>query len=253
MEEMNLRKWAKKEMDLATAQVSFGAPDETKKEIFKYYEEAFLAYCDFLDHMEKLDRSDLSKTIFRQLLNEDPLVPIEDNDIDWVVIEGFDPSHDNASPGWSIYQCKRRSSLFKKVIYNKETGEIERTKYSDAERYICIDINTERVYSGGMGPVVLDELIPITMPYFPTGKIKIFTEEFKAYEDTGDFDTIGVLYCRLTDGRIKEIKRFFKENHETYKMVEIDRNEYLARKKKTEGRKQKQLNQIFDDVRRSNQ
>ena len=47
-------------------------------------------------------------------------------------------------------------------------------------------------------------------------------------------DTVGVLYFRMPDGEIKEVKRYFKEDHESKQMVEINQSEYLSRKKRVE-------------------
>lgn len=240
MEKNNaLKEWARREIDLATAG-DLGEAPEMKEEVDKIYEAAFQTFCKFVDETEGLDKPGIAKTILTQLLHENPLVPIEDNEEDWVIVEGFDPAVENDNPGWSIYQCKRRGSLFKKVTYDRKTGDVDETIFSDTERSICMDINTNQMYSGGMGPVVLNEMVPLTMPYAPVGKIRIFTEDFKCHEDyDGDFDTVGVLYFRDSDGRMTEVKRFFKEDHKTKQMVEINLTEYMARKKKAESRKGK--------------
>lgn len=235
----SLKEWARREIDLATAGEMREAP-EMKEELDNHYEAAYQAFCDFVDRTEGLDKPGIAKTIFTQLLHEEPLVPIEDNEEDWVIVEGFDPAAGNENPGWSIYQCKRRSTLFKKVTYERKTGEVEDTRFSDTGRAVCMDINSNQMYTGGMGPAVLDEAIPVTMPYQPMGKIRIFTEDFKCHKDfDGDFDTVGILYFRMADGQMKNVMRFFKEDYKTHEMVEIDKTEYFARKKKAESRKGK--------------
>lgn len=236
----SLKEWALREVKLATEGTSKDVPAEMKGEMDKHYEAAYRSFCDFIDRTEGLDKPGIAKTIFTQLLHEEPLTPIEDNEDDWVFAGGFDPAAGNDNPGWTIYQCKRRSTLFKKVTYDRKTGEVNETRFSDAGRAICIDINTNQMYTGGMGQVVLDEMMPVEIPYQPIGKIKIFTEDFKCHGDfKGDIDTVGVLYFRMADGQMKEIKRFFKEDHKTHQMVEINMTEYLGRKKKYESRKGK--------------
>lgn len=244
VETNTLKNWALKEIDLAKNLEG----DENE-----YYNAAYLAFCDFLDRTEHLDKPGIAKMIFTQLLHKEPLTPIEDDEDNWVIVEGFDPAAGNDNPGWTIYQCKRRPTLFKKVTYDRKTGEKDGVKFSDTGRYICIDINTEQMYTGGIGPAILDELFPISMPYSPLGKIKIFTEDFKCHEDfDGDFDTVGILYFRMPDGQMKEIKRCFKEDYKTHEMKEINMTEYLARKKKAEGMKKKKVNEVFDSERRVN-
>lgn len=246
----SLKEWALREVKLATEGTSKDVPAEMKGEMDKYYEVAYRAFCDFIDRAEGLDEPGIAKTIFTQLLHEEPLTPIDDNEDDWVFAGGFDPAAGNDNPGWMIYQCKRRSTLFKKVTYDRKTGEEDGVKFSDTGRYVCVDINTEQMYTGGMGPAILDEMIPISMPYSPLGKIKIFTEDFKCHEDfDGDFDAVGILYFRMPDGQMKEIKRYFKEDYKTHEMKEIGMTEYLARKKKAEGLKRKEANEVFDSER----
>lgn len=227
--------WARREIDLATKpNPKSSIPAEMKEEINKHYEAAFRAFCKFIEFTEGLDKPGIAKTVFIQLLHEDPLTPIEENVAeDWIAVEGFDPATGNENPSFTVYQNRRRTTLFKKVTYDRKTGEEDEVKYTDSGRYVCVDINTEQMYSGGMGPVVLDKIKPIAFPYSPIGKIKIFTEDFKAFQECEeDFDTVGVLYMRDTSGKMTEVKRFFKQDHKTKQMVEIDMNEYMSRKKK---------------------
>lgn len=228
--------WAKREIELLKEDNDL----DVREKMEKYGEVAFNVFCDLIENMRYVDKPGIVKSIFIQLLNGDPLTPIEDNEEDWTIVEGFDAVAGADNPGYTIYQCKRRASLFKKVTYDKKTGEINEIKFTDADRAQCIDINKNYVYTGGFGNVILDEMLPIEMPYSPTGKIKIFTEEFLYHNEPnhkGDFDTFGVLYFRLVNGQMKEVKRFFKEDHKTREMVEITATEYLARKKKVEERK----------------
>lgn len=215
--------WYENEIDLALKQMT---PKETVQ-IAEAYMTAGSLFGEFLKKTEDFNGKNISlvKTVFLQLLNGDPLTPIEDNDEEWELVEG------STGPECVIYQSKRRKSLFKKV---DETKDSEPPKFTDTARAVCMDINnTDLIYTGGMGPIVLDETVPIEMPYSPSGKIKIFTEEFKCHKDCkGDSDTIGVLYFRMPDGRIKTVKRFFKEDPKAHKMIEIDISEYFKRKKK---------------------
>lgn len=219
-----LKKWAQREVEL----VLDGSESD------ELFTKGYNAFCIFLNGITNAQKIAPIAAIFNQLLNGIVLSPIEDNDEDWMLATGLDPSFDIKAHGWSIYECKRRPSLMKKVFYNKK-GEIEKTEYTDTERAICIDIGTSQTYTGGPGFIVLDEVLPITMPYYPMGKIKIFTEEFcyhKNFEE--DSDTIAVLYFRMDDGQMKEIKRFFKKGPETKEIIEINWSEYAARKAKFE-------------------
>ena len=238
MKTTKMKEWARREVDLAKTWLNDEDP-EAKETMSEEYEAAYRSYCNFLDELEKLKDAKIIKTAFTQLLYEENLSPIVDSEDDWTLVEDPAPANDN--PGWTIYQCKRRSSLFKKVTYGRKTGEVDEITFRDIDRSVCIDINKpDYMYTGGMGALVLDEMVPITLPYSPCGKIRIFTEDFKYHEEyEGDIDTVGVLYFRMPDGSMKEVKRYFKEDHESKQMVEISQSEYLSRKKRVEERMKK--------------
>nr|DAF70181.1 MAG TPA: hypothetical protein [Caudoviricetes sp.] len=237
MKTTKMKEWARREVDLAKTWLN----NEDLEAMPEEYEAAYRCYCNFLDEFEKLKDTRIIKTVFTQLLHEENLSPIIDSEDDWTLVEGFDPAVGCDNPGWSIYQCKRRSSLFKKVAYDRKTGEVDEIMFRDIDRAVCIDINKpDYMYTGGIGSLLLDEMIPITLPYSPCGKIRIFTEDFKYHEEyEGDMDTVGVLYFRMPDGTMKEVKRFFKEDYKTKEMVEIGYQEYLSRKKRVEEKMKK--------------
>lgn len=250
MKTTKMKEWARREVDLAKSWLN--VKDETAKEmVSEEYEAAYRSYCNFLDEYEKLENTKIIKTVFMQLLHEENLSPIVESEDDWVLVEGFDPAAGNENPGFSIYQCKRRNSVFKKVTYDRKTGEEESVAFRDIDRAVCIDINKpDTMYTGGMGPLLLDEMMPITLPYSPCGKTRIFTEDFKYHEEyEGDMDTVGVLYFRMPDGTMKEVKRYFKEDHESKQMVEITQSEYLSRKKKVEERTKKLQKKASPEVK----
>lgn len=233
METNNLMEWARKEVALLIDS------EERNEDMSQATMCALHAYDEYLKEIGKVKNPNdltLTKTIFLQLFNGDPLTPIEDNEEDWSIIDGYDPTARINNCGFSVYQCKRRHTLLKRVTYNKKTGEIGEIKFNDSARSTCIDIGSNKAYSGGLGEWLLDQIMPISMPYFPTGKIKIFTEEFKAYPDGEDSDTCGVLYFRMPDGQMNEIKRFFKRDAQSGEAIEINFNEYAARKRIAESK-----------------
>lgn len=228
---MELKEWAKNEIGLAIVK-------ETDPDFVKSYNDAYLAFCQVMDILEKSKKSSFfTKSILMELLRENPLTPIEDNESEWLLI-GSGEDDENKEEVNFIFQHKRRSTLFKQtIVSNREYKEV---KYSDTDRATCIDIDTEEMYIGGVGMVLLNELVPITFPYSPNGTIKIYTEDFKYYEESETDDTIGVLYFRFPDGQMKEVKRFFKKDYKTGEMVEIDRQEYFIRRaKKKDNKKEK--------------
>lgn len=212
----NLKEWAKREIELATIDES----DEVKK----YYDVAYLAFCDFVDRTTNLDDSEIVKAIFIQLFNECNLTPIEDKPEEWTLV----------SENGSIYQSNRRPSLYKKLVFKEDEAE-SFVYYSDQKRSVCIDLDTNKYYEGGIGIAVLNEMYPIKMPYQPIGIIKVITEEFCYHEsEKRGPDTIGVLYFKMPTGQMINVMRFFKINKETNETVEINKTEYFARKHKKE-------------------
>ena len=104
-------------------------------------------------------------------------------------------------------------------------------KYSDLDRSYCIDINNGSTYGSGLVRDIVDELYPITLPYFTADNaIKVYCEDFLVDEKNGDFDTVGIFYL-IKDGEKIEINRFFKDgNSDENPCEKISREEYEDRK-----------------------
>ena len=211
---MSLKEWAEKEVQIACKEEN---PDR-KDEEFDYgcacYESALKAFNSLLEDGHSGFSIMVTKHILNRLIEGKPLTPIEDTEDVW---------NDISDRGEKvIYQCSRMSSLFKYVY---EDGKII---YRDINRVICFDVNdTDISYSNGTISKVIDEMFPITLPYYPIGHIKVYCEECLTDERNGDFDTIGILYGIKPTGERFEINRYFKEEKDGF--VEIDRKEYLTR------------------------
>lgn len=220
--------WAERETNL-------GAAENGQKE---YYEAVFNAYCFVKHEFDTLEFPGVAKTLLRQLLEGEPLTPIENVDENWFVISGFDPAANGDNPGFTVYQSNRRGSLYKHVKYDRKTGEVDEVSFTDTDRSVCIDIETEEIYTSTFANGILDEMVPIKMPYYPKGKIKIFVDEFRAYPESKENDTIAILHFRFEDGRMQEVMRFFKVDPVADEVVEIDKQEYIYRKKKSQNKKE---------------
>lgn len=182
------------------------------------YESALKAYKSLIEDGHSRFSIRLTKQILNRLIDGKPLTPIEDTDDIWSDISEYLPEEGRRS-----YQCKRMSSLFKYVYAD---GTVE---YKDIDRYYCIDINnTEVTYYSGLVQRIIDEMFPITMPYFPGKPIKVYCENFLTDRKNGDFDTVGIFYAIKPDGEKIEINRFFKESEDGWD--EIDEVEYNERK-----------------------
>lgn len=94
--------------------------------------------------------------------------PIRDIDEEWELDEK------GSNENFKLFQAKRWPGLFK--IINKE-GKV---KYTDFERFDCIDINNlSHKYQSTVGRMTLDELHPIEFPYQPGNVFKIYIEQFE--------------------------------------------------------------------------
>ena len=221
---MSMTEWAENEVKLACKKEN---PDWDGKS-FDYgcscYQSALKAYKSIMEDDHSGYSFAITKNILVKLLNMIPLTPIEDTEEDWNQLTWFD-NNDNCE----VYQCCRRSSLFKRVY---KDGAV---KYNDNERYYCIEIdNPKDTYSGGGVGNILNELFPITMPYNPSvNKYKVYTDTFLAlgYEgDNTDFNTRAILYCITPDGEKVEINKFYGEKDN--ELQEITKEEYEQRKAK---------------------
>ena len=213
---MNMKEWAKREVEIACKREN---PDRKEGE-FDYgcacYESALKAFNCLLDDDHSGASINFTKNILNRLIDGKCLTPIEDTDDIWEYI--FDHSN-----GVKTYQCKRMCSFFKDVYPD---GSV---KYRDIDRSIKVDTSTGNSWHSGLVYEIIDELYPITMPYIPTNNpYKVYCEDFLTNSKNGDYDTVGVLYVIDPYRHRLEINRYFKEGDQD--MIEIDEEEYEARK-----------------------
>lgn len=218
-EESSMSSWAEKEVEIACKHERGNTPDGEWDYGCACYESALKAYKSLMKDGHSGFSIGLTKQILNRLIDGKPLTPIEDTDDIWSAISYFSGLNGEVVD----YQCKRMSSLFKYVYAD---GTVE---YKDVNRYYCVDINnTEVIYYSSLVLRIIDEMFPITMPYFPGKPIKIYCEDFLTDRKNGDFDTVGIFYAIKPDGEKVEINRFFKEYENDWK--EIDEAEYIKRK-----------------------
>ena len=208
--------WARKEIELAK-QIECQGLQEGE---FDYggacYDSALKAYESLADDGHSGFSIKLTQRILNRLLDGKPLTPIVDIDDIWIDVDQVDDEH-------IMYQCSRMSSLFK-YLYND--GKVE---YSDISRAYCYNVKNKKTrYSSGLANRVLNEILPIKMPYSPSDKqIAIACTDFLTDRKNGDYDTVGILSAVMPNGKEILINRFFKEENHTW--VEIDASEYDRR------------------------
>jgi hypothetical protein len=70
-------------------------------------------------------------------------------------------------------------------------------------------------------------MFPVTMPYYPNGRYKVYCDDLLTDGKNGDFDTVGVFHIIKPDGADIDVNRFFKESPDGWD--EIDEAEYWER------------------------
>ena len=225
---MSLEVWAEKEIELACQRESNSAAEVGHEEDAEYgiacYKSALKAFKSLLED----GHSGMSISITRQILNQlilgEPLSPITGEDDEWE-----DASYEGMPQGViKEYQNKRMSSLFK-YVYADGT-----VKYSDVQRVTCYESSHDGIQGGapfhnGFINRIIDEVKPIALPYVPQ-HFKVYVTECLYEENGGDFDTIMVDYMVHVDTQEQtSIGRYFKEDPESHKWVEISNHEYQTR------------------------
>lgn len=225
---MSMTDWAKREIELACKHEN---PDWDGKE-FDYgcacYQSALKAYESLMRDGHSGMSFGFTKNILIRLMEGLPLIPITDEDFFYNKEEGIGLETEESLRKRGLkseIQCPRMSSLFREETID---GIVT---YSDVNRNYCIDIhNPNYTYTNGRASRIIDEMFPITMPYYPQkGRYKVYAEDFLIDKANGDFDTKGIFYCITPQGERVEINRFFAEK-ENHKWVEISKEEYEQRK-----------------------
>ncbi|UWO24065.1 hypothetical protein [Marvinbryantia formatexigens] len=228
-EKSSMESWAEREVEIACEREN---PDR-KPGKWDYgcacHESALKAFLSLLEDGHSGLSISITKQILNRLIDGKPLTPIEDTDDIWEFAYRIGLSE--GEPGFSAYQCKRMSSLFKTVYTN---GTV---KYEDNNRCCGVDVNSPDVsFHNKLITDVVDDMYPITMPYCPEDKpFVVYREDFLTDAKNGDYDTVAFLYLTKPDGERVEINRFFKEDKDG-RMCEIGFEEFEERRKMHEER-----------------
>lgn len=177
---MTMTEWAKKEVELFK---------EKQDDYGKLCADSALKV--FLSLVED-NHSELSIKITQNLLNRlidgQPLQPIEDKDFFVDNKDDFDLSESEEQLKKvglkSFLQCPRMFSLFRK---EKLDGTVI---YNDVERTIFVDIydeNNPSTWHSGEADKIVNEIFPITMPYYPSQKqYKVYGKSMYVDENGND-------------------------------------------------------------------
>lgn len=221
---MGMKEWAEREVQIACEREN---PDRKEGE-WDYgcacYESALKAFNSLMEDGHSGMSIGFTKQILNRLIDGKPLTPIEDTEDVWNKCV-------RNNRGYTTYQCKRMSSLFKYVYPD---GSV---KYSDTDRVECVDFYSGSTYYSGFISRIVDEMYPITMPYSANGIYKVCCRDFLYDPKNGDFDTIAIKYITTPESDVVGIYRYFKESDSGF--IEIDWEEYITRLNKSKERTEK--------------
>lgn len=217
-DEYSMMVWAKREIDISCARerADSGVDEGEWDYGCSCFDSAMKAFKSLCNDGHSGFSIVMTKNILNRLIDGKPLSPIVDTPDIWSDIVDRD-----SEDGVIIRQCKRMYSLFK---HEYPDGRVE---YHDNDSYYCVDVDTGSTYTNGITRTLLHELFPITMPYMPGDRLKVYCQECLTDNKNGDFDTVAVLYIVHPDGKRTDVNRFFKETETGW--ADITEEEYAER------------------------
>lgn len=221
---MTMLEWAKNEVAIASKRERGDKPECEWNYGCACYNSAVRAFESLLRDDHSGMSIGFTKAILDRLIDRKPLTPIEDTEEVWEIL------CIDSRDGSKQYQCKRMSSLFKRVA---QDGSVT---YSDIDRYYCTnEENPHLRWSNNFVAKIYDEMYPLTLPYMPSSRPDVIVcEELLTDRKNGDYDTLAILYVKKADGERVEVNRYFKENEVSF--TEISPEEYKERQKLHEER-----------------
>lgn len=221
---MSMYDWARQEVQLAKAELKWNKNDEAQYMI-ACYDSALRAYEKLMKDGHSGTSFAITRGILEKLMNEIPLMPLEDTEIMW--------NHAYDCENESVFQHKRMPSVFKMV--NKKTGAV---RFSDNDRILCKNLlgpDSTYFYSNFISRII-DGMFPIEFPYTPTKeKYIVYVTEFLMDSANGDFDTMNLVSVKLPTGDARPLNLYYKEENGRWSLITQD--EWIGRKKKAFERK----------------
>lgn len=209
---MTTEEWAEREIKIACKKEN---PNWDEKS-FDYgcacYQSALKAYKSLCEDGHSGASFNITKNILIRLMEGLPLKPITDDDFTNTEPEIWESPEYLKKVGLkSNIQCPRMFSLFRKETLN---GKIT---YSDVERVIFHDANDDDWCNCGPAFKIVDEMFPITMPYYPSKeKYKVYGETFymvdgvdKTAENVGTYNLVKIYYIITPNNERIEVNKEF--------------------------------------------
>ena len=209
---MTTEEWAEREIKIACKKEN---PNWDGKS-FDYgcacYQSALKAYKSLCEDGHSGTSFNITKNILIRLMEGLPLKPITDDDFTNTEPEIWESPEYLKKVGLkSNIQCPRMFSLFRKETLN---GKIT---YNDVERVIFHDANSDGWCNCGPAFKIVDEMFPITMPYYPSKeKYKVYGETFyivdredKTTENPGTYNLVKIYYIITPNNERIEVNKEF--------------------------------------------
>lgn len=204
---MTTNEWAEKEIEIACKKEN---PNWDGKS-FDYgcacYQSALKAYKSLCEDEHSGYSFGLTKNILIRLMEGLPLTPITDDDFTSDEPEIWEsPEYLKEYGLKSNLQCPRMSSLFREETLD---GKIT---YTDVNRTIMY--NATGCWHSGIASRLVDEMFPITMPYYPSKeKYKVYGEIFDMEDGVDKSANLVKIYYIITPNneRIEVNKEFRTE------------------------------------------
>lgn len=217
---MNMKNWAESEVKIACKKENPRWDEKTFDYGCACYQSALKAFSAMSEDGHSGASWGITGKILNRLVNGLPLTPIEDKDF------VQDPSMPQFSQEYlkennlkSEIQCPRMSSLFKEEYLD---GKIE---YHDNKRAYCFNVDNPNITYTNFLCNIIDELYPITMPYYPSPyKYKIAVEERLFDKSLGDYDLIRIPYIIEPNGNKKVVNRCYRaviRGYKKYKSLDV--------------------------------
>lgn len=208
---MDMLDWARHEVELACKKE---APDRKDGE-WDYgcacYESALKAYESLMADNHSGMSFGFTKNILIRLMEHKPLTPIEDVPEVWERIYGLDED------GIESYQCKRLDNLFKSI---HPDGSVT---YVDVDRTNVHEANSDTFWHNSMANRIINQMFPITMPYYPESKPYVVEcEEYLTDRKNGDFDTVVYRTVKKPDGEVVPVFRYFADAENGMKEITFE-------------------------------
>lgn len=229
--------WAEEEIKIAIGD------NNTEKVFVDSYNNVLKAYKVLLEGNYSGSGMGFASALMRRLMAALPLTPIEDKD--FFIGDAKQESEEYLKERLlkSDLQCPRMSSLFRKEDLN---GNVT---YNDVDRVIYHDIENED-NTWGSSTKIIDEMFPITMPYYPSEKkYHVYVQDFLTDKKNGDFDTRGYIYVKTPEDEIVYINRYFTTPEDGNGWKEISKEEYddLLKNKRIDSIEHNIANHLFCD------